>query len=193
VEYRRFGVALEFTPTVLSNETISIRVKPEVSEITPQGGITVGGFSVPSLSTRRAETTVDLAIGGLLRSTTSRNAQLFPGLGDLPVLGALFRSDNFRRDETELVIIVTPYLVRGAPTPYRMRTPIEAAIPAATPPAPMSTAVGYNPVATPASPPVVANTHVPSAQRGITAAPASKRAPSFEGFSFRTDRGTERD
>ncbi|HEX8669426.1 MAG TPA: type II and III secretion system protein family protein [Allosphingosinicella sp.] len=118
IEFKEYGVSLAFTPTVLEGGRISMRVRPEVSELSDQGAIQISGFRVPSLTTRRAETTVELGsgqsvmIGGLLRNTSSNNVDKAPFLGSLPILGALFRSTSFRRDETELVIVVTPYLVR---------------------------------------------------------------------------------
>ena len=118
IEYKQYGVGLAFTPVVLADGRISMRVRPEVSELSDSGSIKVGDVQVPALLTRRAETTVELGSGqsfmiaGLLRNTTTNSINKAPFLGDLPILGALFRSTNFRRDETELVIIVTPYLVR---------------------------------------------------------------------------------
>jgi len=118
IEYKEYGVGLAFVPVVMSDGRISLRVRPEVSQLFPGGGINLNGISVPGLQTRRAETTVELGSGqsfmiaGLLQNTTQQDVRRFPGLGSLPVLGALFRSDRFRRQETELVIIVTPYLVR---------------------------------------------------------------------------------
>ena len=118
VEYKQYGVGLAFTPIVLQDGRISMRVRPEVSELSDAGGISFNGYKVPALTTRRAETTVELGsgqsfmIGGLLRNTTQNSIDKAPLLGDLPILGALFRSTKFRRQETELVIIVTPYLVR---------------------------------------------------------------------------------
>jgi pilus assembly protein CpaC len=120
VEYKEYGVALAFTPIVLADGRISMRVRPEVSELSSAGSVTIGGFEVPALTTRRAETTVELGsgqsfmLGGLLSNSTSNAIEKAPFLGDLPVLGALFRSTRFRREETELVIVVTPYLVRPA-------------------------------------------------------------------------------
>jgi pilus assembly protein CpaC len=118
VQFRQFGVSLSYTPTVLSNGRISMRVRPEVSELSSQGSITLNGFQVPALTTRRTETTVELGSGqsfmiaGLM-STNSQNAlDKAPGLGDVPILGNLFRSRQFRRGESELVIVVTPYLVK---------------------------------------------------------------------------------
>jgi pilus assembly protein CpaC len=118
VEFKQYGVSLAFTPTVLADGRISMRVRPEVSELSDAGSIQLNGFSVPSLTTRRAETTVELGsgqsfmIGGLLRNSNGNSTNKAPVLGNLPILGALFRSNSFKRNETELVIVVTPYLVR---------------------------------------------------------------------------------
>lgn len=118
IEYKNFGVSLAYTPTVLANGRISIRVRPEVSELSSQGAITLNGFQVPALITRRAETTVELGSGqsfmiaGLLSNQSQNSIEKAPGLGDVPILGNLFRSSNYRRGETELVIVVTPYLVK---------------------------------------------------------------------------------
>jgi pilus assembly protein CpaC len=118
IEFKEFGVSLAFTPTVLSSDRISLRVRPEVSDLSDKGAITVNGLTIPALATRRAETTVELgsgqsfAIGGLLSTDVDNRIRRFPGLGDLPVLGTLFRSTRFQSNETELVILVTPYLVR---------------------------------------------------------------------------------
>jgi pilus assembly protein CpaC len=117
IEFKEFGVSLSFTPTVMSRNRISLRVRPEVSDLSETGAITIGNLRIPALTTRRAETTVELgsgqsfAIGGLISNSTRSNIEKLPGLGDLPILGALFRSTSFRRSESELVIIVTPYLV----------------------------------------------------------------------------------
>jgi pilus assembly protein CpaC len=118
VEFKQYGVSLAFTPTVLAGGRISMRVRPEVSELSSAGSIKLNGFEVPSLTTRRAETTVELGsgqsfmIGGLLKNSSSNTVDKAPWLGDLPIIGALFRSNGFRRNETELVIIITPYLVK---------------------------------------------------------------------------------
>ena len=118
IEYKQFGVSLAFTPIVLADGRISMRVRPEVSELSDAGAVKLGGFTVPALTTRRAETTVELGSGqsfmlaGLLRNSNTNSIDKAPFLGDLPIIGALFRSTKFRRQETELVIVVTPYLVR---------------------------------------------------------------------------------
>ena len=129
IEYKQYGVSLAFTPIVLADGRISMRVRPEVSELSNEGSIRLNGFDIPALTTRRAETTVELGSGqsfmlaGLLRNSTTNNVEKAPFLGDLPVLGALFRSTRFRRAETELVIIVTPYLVR--PVSGRLALPTD--------------------------------------------------------------------
>jgi pilus assembly protein CpaC len=118
IEYKQYGVGLAFTPIVLEDGRISMRVRPEVSELSDAGSVTLNNFKVPALTTRRAETTVELGSGqsfmiaGLLRNTNSNSINKAPLLGDLPIIGALFRSTKYQRQETELVIVVTPYLVR---------------------------------------------------------------------------------
>ncbi len=118
VEYKQYGVSLSFTPVVLSDGRISLRVRPEVSQLSDAGSVILNGFTISGLTTRRAETTVELGsgqsfmIGGLLSNSHNNSTDKAPGLGDIPVLGALFRSNSFRRNETELMIIVTPYLVK---------------------------------------------------------------------------------
>lgn len=117
VEFKRYGVSLAYTPTVLANGRISLRVRPEVSELSAQGAITLGGTQIPALTVRRAETTVELGSGqsfmiaGLLSNNAQNTLKRTPGAADVPILGNLFKSTNFRKGETELVIIVTPYLV----------------------------------------------------------------------------------
>jgi pilus assembly protein CpaC len=141
IEYKQYGVGLAFTPIVLADGRISMRVRPEVSELSDAGSVTLNNFKVPALTTRRAETTVELGSGqsmmiaGLLRNTNSNSITKAPFLGDLPILGMLFRSTKFQRQETELVVIVTPYLVRpvsgqlATPTSgYRATTDVEQVI-----------------------------------------------------------------
>jgi pilus assembly protein CpaC len=118
IEYKEYGVSLAFTPTVLADGRISMRVRPEVSQLDYSNGIKTNTVAVPGISTRRAETTIELGsgqsfvIGGLLSSNSSNSIQKAPFLGDIPILGNLFKSSSFRRQETELIIVVTPYLVK---------------------------------------------------------------------------------
>ena len=118
IEYKRFGVSLAYTPTVLSNGRISIHVRPEVSELSAQGSVTLNGFQVPALTIRRAETTIELGSGqsfmiaGLMSNNSQNTIKKLPGAGDIPIVGALFRSTHYQKGETELVIVVTPYLVQ---------------------------------------------------------------------------------
>jgi pilus assembly protein CpaC len=118
IEFRTFGVGLSFTPTVLSDRQISLRVAPEVSELDFANAVSFSGFVVPALTTRRVSTVVELAdgqsfaIAGLLDESVRESISRFPLLGDIPILGALFRSTLFQKSETELVIIVTPHLVK---------------------------------------------------------------------------------
>jgi pilus assembly protein CpaC len=118
IEYKPFGVGLNFTPTVLSNNKISMQVAPEVSELDFSNAITISGFIVPSITTRRVSTVIELAdgqsfaIAGLLKDEIRETISKFPLLGDIPILGALFTSSSFQKNETELIIIVTPHLVK---------------------------------------------------------------------------------
>ncbi len=117
VSYKPFGVGLAFTPVVLSEGRISLKISTEVSELTTQGQYTSNGFTIPGLNVRRAETTLELPSGGslvmagLLSDKTKQNIDGVPGAKDLPVLGALFRSRDYQKNETELVVVVTPYIV----------------------------------------------------------------------------------
>jgi pilus assembly protein CpaC len=118
IEYKPYGVGLEFTPTVLENNKISIKVSPEVSDLDYSTAVVVEGFLIPGLITRRAATTVDLAdgqsfaIAGLLNETVRDSYSRYPKLGEIPILGSLFRSRSFQKQESELVIVVTPRLVK---------------------------------------------------------------------------------
>jgi pilus assembly protein CpaC len=117
IEYKKFGVQLHFRPTVTGDGTIRLHVAPEVSELSNTGAIVLEGFSIPGLLTRRAETTVELRSGqtfgmaGLISQTTQARSSRVPGLGDLPILGALFRSVRYQHGDTELVLLVTASLV----------------------------------------------------------------------------------
>ncbi len=130
IEFKQFGISLSFTPTLLGRSRVSMRVRPEVSQLSNAVQAIAGGLSIPSLITRRAETTVELssgqsfAIAGLISDNTRAEARNYPGLADVPILGALFQSDRFERRESELVIIVTPYLVRPVDADD-LRTPLD--------------------------------------------------------------------
>lgn len=118
IDYKPFGVSLDFIPTLLQGDRINLRVRPEVSAISQAGAVVLDGFSVPAFTVRRAETTIELASGqtfaiaGLFQRDLATDTDKFPVLGDVPVLGQLFKSQRFRRAETELVILITPYLVK---------------------------------------------------------------------------------
>ncbi|MEC5318916.1 type II and III secretion system protein family protein [Brenneria populi subsp. brevivirga] len=131
VEFKPFGVALDFTPTVLSDDRISLKVRPEISEIDSNSSITMDGLTIPGISVRRVETTVELAsgqsfaIGGLLQNNVSDVLSKVPGLGSIPVLGKLFSSSDYQNNKSELVVIVTPYLVRPT-SANQLATPLDS-------------------------------------------------------------------
>jgi|CXWL01.1.fsa_nt_gi pilus assembly protein CpaC len=131
VQYQPFGVSLNFTPVVMSNDRISVLVNPEVSTLNFSNPIQVAGFTYPILDTRKAQATVELGSGqtfvlaGLLRNDTSNNISKLPGAGDVPILGALFRSQSFQNNQTELVILVTPYVVHPVSEAKKVQTPID--------------------------------------------------------------------
>ena len=118
IEYKPFGVRLSFTPMVLSDNKINIKVAPEVSEIDFTTAIQFSGFVIPGLTSRKAETVIELAdgqsfaIAGLLKDNVRDVLDKYPLLGDIPILGVLFRSRSFQKNETELIIIATPHLVK---------------------------------------------------------------------------------
>jgi pilus assembly protein CpaC len=118
IEWKPFGIGLNFTPTVLGNDTISLVVAPEVSELDFSRSVSYAGYVVPSIDTRRMSTVVELkdnqsfAIAGLLKNYVRESVKKFPLLGDIPILGVLFRSSRYQKDETELLVVVTPHLVK---------------------------------------------------------------------------------
>jgi len=136
VDFKQYGVSLSFVPTVLSDGEISLHVRPEVSELTTQGAVNLSissgvSLQIPALLVRRADTTVMLgsgqsfAIAGLLEDQSTHTSNGLPGLGDIPILGALFRSDSFIKGDTELVIVVTPYIVRPVDHPAALSLPTD--------------------------------------------------------------------
>jgi pilus assembly protein CpaC len=165
IEFKNFGVSLAFTPTLLPGNRISMRVLPEVSQIDQSNAIVINGFSVPGLRIRRADTTVELgsgqsfAIAGLIEYDAQVTNNSVPGLGDIPVIGDLFKSDRFQRNQSELVIIVTPYIV--SPVSGKLAAPTDAVIERTSPPGPA--AANTNP---PPAPPTAQN------QKGGLAGPA---------------------
>ena len=139
VTFKQYGVNLSFVPTIMSNGRINVHVRPEVSQLTNQGAVQLSSgnnsISVPALTVRRADTTVEVgsgdsfAIAGLLQENITHGTSAIPLLGELPVLGPLFRSDSFQRNESELVIIVTPFIVRPVSDPLVLHTPDETYAP----------------------------------------------------------------
>jgi pilus assembly protein CpaC len=121
VSYKKFGISLNFTPVVLSEGRISLRVMTEVSEVSTENALLggAGGTTIPSIKTRRAETTLEIpsggsmAMAGLIQEQTKQAVNGIPGIDSLPVLGALFRSQDFVNNQTELMVLVTPYVVRA--------------------------------------------------------------------------------
>ncbi|MFL5267904.1 MAG: type II and III secretion system protein family protein [Stellaceae bacterium] len=137
VEFKSFGVSLAFTPTIIDAHHLNLRIRPEVSALSSVGAVSVPitstqTITIPALTVRRAETSVELgsgesfALAGLLQHTSEQDISKVPLLGDIPILGALFRSNRFQRNETELVIIVTPYLVN--PSPTRLAAPTDGLV-----------------------------------------------------------------
>ena len=132
VEFKKFGVGLDFSPTVLGDGLVNLRVRPEVSSLDRANGIRSSNIEIPGISVRRADTTVELrdgqafAIAGLLQNDYSNDVRQTPWLGNVPVLGALFSSKRYQRNESELVIIVTPRLVRPAAHPDMLASPLDS-------------------------------------------------------------------
>jgi pilus assembly protein CpaC len=140
LEFKQYGISLAFVPTVIAHDQIILHVRPEVSQLDKANGVTfllganggnTTGVSIPALTVRRADTTVQLGSGqsfviaGLLQDQTTLTGNSVPGLGDVPVLGALFRSDSFQRNESELVIVVTPYIVKPVNDPNALHLPTD--------------------------------------------------------------------
>jgi pilus assembly protein CpaC len=141
IDYKPFGVSLAFTPTIIKTNRIALHVRPEVSALSPTGGVKFNGIDIPSFTVRRADTTVEVASGqtfaiaGMFQRQLSEQLDKFPFLAEVPILGAIFTSRHYRRDETELVILITPYLVK--PSKHMVATPLDRP---AAPPAPRTKA-----------------------------------------------------
>ena len=135
IDYKKYGVGLAFTPTVLNGGLINLKIEPEVSTLDTSHPVTVAGISVPPLIVRRASTTLELRdgqsfmLGGLLQNTGTNDMDQLPWLGDMPVLGALFRSTQYQKNETDLVILVTPHLVRPMAPTDPVHTPLDNTLP----------------------------------------------------------------
>jgi pilus assembly protein CpaC len=136
IDYERYGVGLSFTPTVLKDGLINLKIMPQVSELDFGHAIQINGTSVPPLILREASTTVELrdgqsfVIGGLLQNVSTTAQDQLPWLGDVPVLGALFRSAQYQKNETDLAIIVTPHIVRPISPGTPVKTPLDGTLPA---------------------------------------------------------------
>ena len=134
-EFKKFGVSLVFVPTVLNAGLINLRIAPEVSELDFANAVTISGTTIPSLVVRNARTTIELrdgqsfAIAGMFQSRNTRSLDQVPWIGSVPILGTLFRSAAFQNNETDLVIIVTPHLVRPATPVDRLASPSTSACP----------------------------------------------------------------
>src|SRR3984893_9058658 len=134
IVYKEFGVKLSFTPTVLSRGVVSLKLMPEVSQLDFANAVQISGYFIPSLTTRRARTTVELrdgqsfAIAGLLQDDATRGQDQVPWLGVVPVIGALFRSASYQANETELVVLVTPYLIKPVPPGQKLKTPLDSSL-----------------------------------------------------------------
>lgn len=132
IEYKQYGVQLNFMPVLLPGNRIALRVAPEVSELSTANAVSINGLTVPAIVSRKALTNVEMASGetlsiaGLFQRTTQNNISKFPFLADIPVLGALFRSSSYQRAETELIILVTPYLTQPVTAQDAYRLPTEA-------------------------------------------------------------------
>ncbi len=135
IQYMSYGISLEFTPTLVGQNRINLHVKPEVSELSTLGQISVNNLTAPAFTTRKAETTVELASGqsfavaGLLDNSQNQTVNKFPFLGDVPILGPLFRSTNFQNNQSELVIIITPYIVKPGESEQAMAMPMDGYAP----------------------------------------------------------------
>jgi pilus assembly protein CpaC len=184
VEWKPFGVSLAFTPTVLADGVISLVVAPEVSSIDASSAIVVNNLRIPGLQTRRAKTTVELrdgesfAMAGLIRRDFQDTVRQFPILGSIPIIGTLFRSTSFQKDDTELLIVVTPRLVRPV-RPQNLKLPTDRV----KPPAEADLfLLGRTDSAVPTIPgqPVYAPAPVPPPATGGGGGSAQKKAVGFE-------------
>ena len=191
VEYKPYGVSLAYTPTVLTDGRISLRVRPEVSQLTDVGAVQLSNNTVPALITRRTETTVELGSGeslmisGLLSNSHNNSIDRAPGLGNLPIIGALFRSNGFTRNETELVVIITPYLVKPVNSLSRIALPTDGYRTPSDVERVFAGTIAPDPTGEPRPVPTLA----PPVTGPQSASPALPAGPSFPPQAKRTSRG----
>ena len=190
IQFQSYGISLAFTPTLVGENRISLHVKPEVSELTTTGSIILNNITVPALTTRRAETTVEVASGqsfaiaGLLDNSQTQTINKYPLLGDMPIIGALFRDSQFQNGQTELVIIITPYVVK--PTGEQLALPTDGFSPPSesdrlldlrySASDPNARPIGNEPIATKVEPTVSSAPVIPV----VPAIPAMPAAPSVQ-------------
>jgi pilus assembly protein CpaC len=189
IQFKEFGVRLNFTPTIVGDDLVKVKVRPEVSSLDFSNALTMEGFRVPAISTRRTETEVELqdgqtfAIAGLMNNTMTSQMQKIPGIGDIPILGLLFRSKAAQKNQTELVVMITPQILRRGSTGVSPKLPnlIEPFMPPATktlpPQAPWNPAASGQAAAQPTPQPASQPAAQPSAPRVSRPALAEQQAP----------------
>jgi pilus assembly protein CpaC len=189
IQFKEFGVRLNFTPTIVGDDLVKVKVRPEVSSLDFSNALTMEGFRVPAISTRRTETEVELqdgqtfAIAGLMNNTMTSQMQKIPGIGDIPILGLLFRSKAAQKNQTELVVMITPQILRRGSTGVSPKLPnlIEPFMPPATktlpPQAPWNPAASGQAAAQPTPQPMSQPAAQPSAPRVSRPALAEQQAP----------------
>ncbi len=189
IQFKEFGVRLNFTPTIVGDDLVKIKVRPEVSSLDFSNALTLEGFRVPAISTRRTETEVELqdgqtfAIAGLMNNTMTSQMQKIPGIGDIPILGLLFRSKAAQKNQTELVVMITPTILRRGSSGVSPKLPnlIEPFMPPATKtlpsPAPWNPAASGQAAAQPTVQPAPQPVSQPVAPRVSRPVLAEQQAP----------------
>ncbi len=189
IQFKEFGVRLNFTPTIVGDDLVKVKVRPEVSSLDFSNALTLEGFRVPAISTRRTETEVELqdgqtfAIAGLMNNTMTSQMQKIPGIGDIPILGLLFRSKAAQKNQTELVVMITPTILRRGSTGVSPKLPnlIEPFLPPATKtlpsPAPWNPAASGQAAAQPTVQPAPQPVSQPAAPRVSRPVLAEQQAP----------------
>ncbi len=187
IQFKEFGVRLHFTPTIVGTDLVKLKVAPEVSSLDFANAVSISGFRVPAISTRRTETEVELengqtfAIAGLLNNTVTSQLQKIPGIGDIPILGYLFKSKAAQKERTELIVMITPQILRRGSTGVSPKLPdmMEPFLgqPKDVIPAPAPWNPGGNGSTSMAQPAPSATPVAPSNQPALAQAPASQPAP----------------